>query len=236
MHSCSYVTVSLSTDVQYDYDCHDLYFASIQPNFTNKSKVYTIKGSEFWQDFNYFFWLPQNSTLYGFTHVTGNISFILPTKIPCYERFNDQEDIYNPIYPSLQFDCLPSGTQNNPNITCHGISWETKKINFNQSGMINLSLSFDYNNETSFYLEMYEPSTLSKKSKDFDQTQFDMDYNLILNEVSIDKNDTISFPFIPCCITFTCEIPIYYPLGIALGILVTFPIYLFAAVICIHRH
>ena len=232
MHSCSYVTVSLSTDVQSDYICQDLYFASIQPNFTIKSKVYTIEA---YQDSNDVFWLPKNSTLYGFTHVTGIITFIFPTEIPCYEHFTTQEVNSNPIYPSLQFDCLPSRSQNNPNITCHGISCETKKINFNQSGMINLSLSFDYNDKMSFYLQMYEPSTSSNKSKVLDQTQFDMDYNLILYEVSIDMDNTISFPFFLCCITFTCEIAIYQ-LGIALGILVTFPIYLFAAVICIHRH
>ena len=233
MHTCSYVTASP------DYNCQNTYFAILEPNSTTKLKVYTIEMN--YLSYSYF-WLPRNSTLYGFENMTStNISMIFPTEIPCYGQLNDQEFIFYPIFPSLNFDCLLNRNPNNSNVSsCIGKSCENFEVTYKNPGMINISSSFDiyYLDSRDFYVlkEVYESSALDKKIKVLKETKFKMEYNIILNEVPTKSNVHIVFPYFACCITFTCNIQFYYPFGTALIILVTLPLYLFAAVIYIHRH
>ena len=239
MHTCSYVTASP------DSNCQNTYFAILEPNSTSKLKVYTIEMNYPSYSYSYshsYFWLPRNSTLYGFENMTStNISMIFPTEIPCYGQPNDQEFIFDPILPSLDFDCLLNRNPNNSNVSsCNGKSCENFEVTYKNPGMINIFSSFDiyYLDSRYFYVlkEVYESSALDKKIKVLKETKFKMEYNIILNEVPTKSNVHIGFPYFACCITFICNIQFYYPLGTAFVILVTLPLYLFAAVIYIHRH
>ena len=220
--------------------CQNFSFATVLPNSTFGNQTFpVIPNAHPYNDVGGYFWVPNNTMLYGFTDIVHvNFYMGLYSNVPCIEY--ETKSALSSI--AWNFDCSLDTFSYMGNVSScmRELSCRVLNTTFASSGMLQLSLSVSssLDSQPKFYLQrpIYNISTLGNKENvvHFTNKSLSLSHNII---VDVARMDHLEFPSEKkCVIMFTCYFELYYSFAICGAIFISLPIYLMVAIIFIHRH
>ena len=236
MESCSKVTAEVySSTYYYTYDCGSTYFATIGDSDTFLYQNYSFHLSTNSKEGNVL-WVPPNTTISGLKNIKSlNISFIVQTDVPCMTPKEQTRALEGRF---VIFDCvIPEYNYTNLIENCSNTDQcQSFHEMISTSMMINITIdSSDYYGTSNLISQTYNLTSLSnvepvigiwKSENNFDWQKYDL----------LQNNQTLIYLDYTCVIRFTCTLPPYIGVIVAIFTIFSVPVYLMVSVILIHRH
>ena len=233
METCSKVTFGRNNPLNYNENCDQTYFASLNNSTSTIPLLHNLAFYSHPYNRTSFLWVPSNTIITGLKGFSSlNVSSLMQTDVPCLDY---DEEYFVLQSGSVNFDCVVPETNNGKLIENCSTTVECQLFNVSipVSSMINLDGTASSSPATvTIKTQIYNLSSLSVIPVPPSQPEFDWrKYNLIQNNGTTSYNDHYY-----CSIKFSCTLSFYYGLIISILTLILTPTYLMVSVVLIHRN